>query len=357
MTTAPNEPAPSSAPSKQAPSTAPTERDDESRDVFNARVLVTGATGFVGRHIVRELVSRGYTAACLVRDGESFRTQTAELPTDRIEAVGGDLWDAEALARAAEGASAVIHLVGIIQESALRGQTFERVHVDGTRAVVEACKAAGIRRFVHMSALGTRLHATSEYHRTKWEAECLVRDSGLDWTIFRPSIIHGYDGEFMRMMRTMVCDATVRLFGFLPAPFPIVPYFGDGQNLLQPIWVRDVARCLVAALSTPDAIGRACELGGPDAMSWKALYRACRELIPGAKAWKPVIGQPVWVARLMAKTLMKLPILPRELRFNADQVSMSQEDSVCDIEPMQQLFGLEPRGFRELLAEYAPRIE
>ncbi len=342
---------------QEPPEADSNESESGPTEITNARVLVTGGTGFVGRSVVRELVARGYTAACVVRDAGRFRSQVSDLPDDRVHAVGGDLFGDGVLEQAAEGVAAVVHLVGIIQERPLRGQTFERVHVEGTERVLAACKAAGVGRIMHMSALGARLHAPSEYHRTKWTAESRVRESGLDWTIFRPSIIHGYDGEFMQMMRAFVCDMTVKSFGFLPAPFPVIPYFGTGQYRLQPVSVRDVAHCFVASLSKPETIGQSYGLGGPEMITWKELYRICRDTIPGAKRWKPIVGQPVWAAKLMARTLMKLPVLPFSMRFNVGQVDMSQEDSVCDVEPVEKAFGIKLRDFRRELNEYAKRIE
>lgn len=322
-----------------------------------ARVMVTGASGFVGRHVVRELIARGHHPVCLVRDRSVFSEQMAGLPSDRWESVGGSLSDRESMSAAIKDAAAVIHLVGIIQERKLKGQTFERVHVEGTKRVLDAAKSAGVRRFVHMSALGSRLNAPSEYHRTKWAAESAVRSSGLDYTIFRPSIIHGHDGEFMQMMRTFVCDAMVASFGFLPVPFPVIPYFGKGDKKLQPIDVRDVATCFVGALSRPATIGRSFDLGGPEALAWKQLYQTCKDLIPCAKKWKPIVGLPAWKAKLLAKTVMKLPILPMALRFNEGQVAMSQEDSVCDPRPAESAFEITMRDFRTELRNYAALIQ
>lgn len=328
------------APTSENPATA------EPAQGSPTRVLLTGATGFVGRGVLRELVTRGHHPVCLVRDVERLRLQASRLGSDRFEAVPGGLFDDAALTKAATGADAAIHLVGIIFEHPLAGQTFQRIHVKGTQRIVDACKAAGIRRIVHMSALGARPRAASEYHRTKWIAECLVRESGLDWTLFRPSVIHGPDGEFMCMMKTLVGSVGM----------PVIPYFGDGQAKLQPVSVKDVAHCFVAALSQPETIGQTYELGGPEVMTWKELYRICRDTLPGAKRWKPMIGQPVWAAKLMAHTMMKLPILPQLLRFNADQVVMSQEDSVCDTAPVEKTFGIKLRDFRRELHNYAALI-
>lgn len=339
-----------------APTGAPETQEKGAEAPFLTRVLVTGASGFVGRYIVRELVARGHWPVCLARDRQKLADQLRQVPQDRYQVVYGDLFDNAAMAQAATGAEAAIHLVGIIAEDRLRGQTFERIHVEGTQRIVDACKAAGVKRYVHMSALGTRASAVSEYHRTKWRAENCVRASGLDWTIFRPSLIHGPDGEFMQMMKTFVTRAMVPVLGFIPSPFPVIPYFGDGQSRLQPVDVRDVAACFVAALSKPETIGQVYELGGPRAITWKDLYRLCRDLIPGAKTWKPMVGMPVPVARLMAATVMKLPLLPKMLRFNDGQVQMSQEDSVCDTRPVEDTFGLRLRDFEEELRGYAPRL-
>lgn len=319
------------------------------------RVLVTGATGFVGRAVVRELCARGMRPICLVRSAEKLRRSQPDLSGDRITPIVGDLGDARALRSAAGQCQAVIHLVGIIVARPLRGQTFRRIHVEGTRAVLRAAQKAGIRRYAHMSALGTRADAKAVYHQTKWEAEELVRESGLDWTIFRPSLIHGPDGEFMQLMKRFVC-------GLVP---PVIPYFGDGSNKLQPVSVKDVARCFVASLTQGDTVGKVISLGGPRAYSWIELYNACRALMPGARRWKPLVSQPVAVAKLIA-TLGQPAMALAEMvpcmklglfRFDAGQVQMSQEDNTCDASIAEKMFGIRMRDFEEELAGYAERIE
>ncbi len=148
---------------------------------------------------------------------------------------------------------AAIHLVGIIEEKPSKDITFEKMHVDATRRVLDAAKAVGVERYVHMSALGTRPDAVSDYHKTKWHAEELVRASGLTYTIFRPSMIHGPRGEFMKQAASWAKGKA--------APFVFMPYFGfgplgtGGSGKVQPVYVKDVAKVFVDALTNPKRRG------------------------------------------------------------------------------------------------------
>ncbi len=317
-------------------------------------VFVTGATGFVGRAVVRELLSSGITPVCLVRSPEKLRSQHREVSADRLVAVTGDLFDAKAVHSAMELSQAAIHLVGIIVARPLRGQTFHRIHVKGTQNVVDAVRSCGIHRYLHMSALGTRPDAVSKYHQTKWAAEEIVRKSGMEWTIFRPSIIHGPEGEFMRLMKRFMC-------GLLP---PVIPYFGSGTARLQPVSVKDVAHCFVESLVRPESIGQVIPLGGPRPYSWIELYETCRALIPCAKKWKPLVSQPVPVAKAIAVASTPLMALAELFvksaglfRFDVGQVQMSQEDSVCDAAIAERFFNIRMRNFEAELAIYADQIK
>ena len=316
-------------------------------------VLVTGGTGFVGRAVVRELLAKGLRPVCLVRSADKLRAQHREVDPERFTPIVGSLKDRGALREAVDLSQAAIHLVGIIVARPLRGQTFAAVHTRGTANVVDAVERAGIRRYVHMSALGARPDAGSTYHRTKWAAEEYVRRSGLDWTIFRPSLIHGPDGDFMRLMKRFMC-------GFLP---PMIPYFGSGQAMVQPVSVKDVAYCFVRSLSDRETIGKVFPLGGPRAYTWIELYNACRALVPGAKHWKPIVSQPVSIAKLTAilgQPIMGLAetVVPSLglFRFDAGQVQMSQEDNICDPTIAERALGLKMRDFEQELSAYAERI-
>ncbi len=245
------------------------------------------------------------------------------------------------------GCEAVIHLVGIIAEKSSRGITFERLHVEGTRGVVEATIAAGIKRYVQMSALGTRANAVSQYHQTKFRAEEIVRQSPLEWTIFRPSLIHGEDGEFTKMEAAWARGKST--------PFLFMPYFGaglfgtGGAGLLQPVLVNDVARAFVDCIDRPQTIGRIYDLSGPDRMSWRQLHESFARAIVGKTRW--VMPIPAWYAKSLTYFLPE-----RSLPFSRDQVIMSQEDNIGDTSQLEQDFGWKPTEFQKGLEGYVGKL-
>ncbi|MGH2395080.1 MAG: complex I NDUFA9 subunit family protein, partial [Candidatus Limnocylindria bacterium] len=216
-----------------------------------SRVFVTGATGFVGRAVVQALRAHGHSVRCLVRRGSERDLRGL----GAIERVEGDVLVRQGLEEGMAGCQAVIHLVGIIREQPSRGITFEQVHTQGTINVIDAAAAAGVRRFLHMSALGTRPNARSRYHRTKWAAEEAVRASGLRWTIFRPSIIYGRGDQFVTMLAYFV------------GRYPVMPVIGSGRQRLQPVPVEHVAEGFARGVVTGDAEKQTYEVGGPDTVT------------------------------------------------------------------------------------------
>ena len=221
------------------------------------------------------------------------------------------------------------------------------MHFEGTKAVVDAAKRNGIKRYVHMSALGTRPDAVSDYHKTKFLAEEYVRSSGLNWTIFRPSLIHGPRGEFMAMEAKWARKQA--------PPFLFMPYFGagpmgfGGAGKLQPVYVHDVARAFVDALDNRNTIGEVYPIAGPDEVTWPQLHETVARALVGHKRW--VMPMPVWVARILAS------ILPsRLLGFNRDQLIMSQEDNTSDISKLVDHFGWQPQPFAATLQAYAQQM-
>jgi NADH dehydrogenase len=304
------------------------------------RVFVTGGSGFVGSAVIDELLAKGHSVVALTHRRDFS-------PGGRVTPVPGGIDDPEVLARGMAGCDAVIHLVGIIVERPSKGVTFERIHFEGTRNVVDAARRAGVRRYVHMSALGTRHGAVSRYHQTKFMAERYVMESGLDWTIFRPSMIHGAKGEFMRMEAAWARRRA--------APFLFMPYFGagllgrGGAGRLQPVSVKDVARAFAEALSNPKTVGEIYPLAGAQVVTWPELHRISARAITGRRRW--VMALPAWYARLLTTIAP-----PRLLPFNRDQVTMSQEDNTADMAKFKSDFGWTPAGFEEQIKEYASQL-
>ncbi len=286
-------------------------------------VLVSGGSGFVGSEIVRQLVAAGHRVRVLSR---GFRRLDPA-----VRSVHGSVLDPGCLPEACAGCDAVVHLVGIISE--IGGQTFERVHVDGTRNLLAAARAAGVPRFIHMSALGTRPDAVARYHRTKWAAEESVRASGLDWTLFRPSLVFGPGDHF------------VGLFARISRWSPVLPVMGDGQALLQPVAVDEVARCFVGALAEPRSIGRTFDLCGSERLSFDAVLDA---ILAATGRRRMKLHIPLPIARLQAAVMES--VFPRVLRrpspLNRDQLLMLSEDNVGDPVPASQMFRYRPTGFR-----------
>ena len=296
-------------------------------------ILVTGATGFVGRHLVGRLLNQKIPVRALVR----VLSKAQELKDQGIEVAAGDIADAASLDAAMKGCDKVIHLVGIIQEG--RGFTFRSVHVDGTRNMLDAAKNAGAGQFIYQSALGSREGAASEYHRTKWEAEKLVRASGIPYTILRPSLIYGPGDLF-----------TVRLAEAIRLS-PVLPVIGTGRSKVQPILIDDVATCLVKIVTDERHLHKAYEIGGPEQLNYEEVTKA---IAAALGVDRPTVHMPLFFMRTLARVAeMVLPKPP----VTTDQLIMLQEDNTCDLRDIREALGIDPVRFRDGLARFLGRTE
>ena len=287
------------------------------------KVFLTGATGFVGRNMLKRLLAENHSVRALVREPQ----KASALAGERVELVAGDVTEGTGLDQGMRGCEAAMHLVGIIVEKGK--STFERVHHIGTRNVVEAAKRVGIRRFVQMSALGARADGPAAYQATKWKGEEEVRRSGIPFCILRPSLIFGEgDGFVTQMIQTMRSAPLFR-----PVP-------GDGNPKFRPIFIDDVTACFVRALTVEAATNQTIELGGADELT---LNSVLTEIARCAGVRKPAVHVPMplmFAGASLAQTLLKTPPV------TVDQLRMLREGSTCDIGPMERIFGVHPQGFK-----------
>jgi NADH dehydrogenase len=292
------------------------------------KILVTGANGFVGSHLIRGLAKAGHSVRAMVlRD-----SMKKDVEAEGIEPVVGNVTKIDTLYSAMEGCDAVIHLVGIIQPGP--GYTFQSIHTEGTRNVVDAAKDSGdIKHFIYQSALGTREDAVSEYHKTKYEAEQLTKGSGLNWTITRPSIIYGPGDGFTSRLRDVIRMS------------PFVPVIGPGEGMLQPIFIKDLVDAIVKVVYNKDWFGRYVEMGGPEKLTFDEIVVKLKDALGTIK---PTLHVPIWFVRPAATVMEK--ILPHPPVTN-DQLTMLEEDNICSMGDMDEL-GIKPLGYREGLREF-----
>jgi len=293
------------------------------------RVLVTGASGFVGNWVVAELLARGHEVRCLVRPGSEAKLKAA----DRVEVFLGDVLDKAAVKQAVQGCQAVVHLVGIIREFPWRGITFERLHVEATKNVVDAARAAGVRRYLHMSTLGARPEPADPYHTTNFRADEYVMASGLTYTIFRPSVIYGPE------------DQSLNLFVRQIKTFRVVPVIGKGLYQMQPVPVWTVAQAFALSLELPRTENRVYEVGGPEPLTFDEIIKS---LAFEMRRRIRMVHLPVWPFRLAAFILGRFAWFP----LTTGQLRMLLEGNTCDSTPFYQDFGLPPISFKEGLIRY-----
>jgi uncharacterized protein YbjT (DUF2867 family) len=267
-------------------------------------IAVFGGTGFVGRALITKLINAGHRVTLITRDRERAM-RLALMPGVTVETA--DVSTGVGLTECVLGHDAVVNLVGILHER--RTGDFLRIHRDLTQRIMDACGTAGVPRYLHMSALGADVAGPSIYQRSKGEAEALVRASKLSWTIFAPSVIFGRDDSFLNMFQNIL--------KVLPPFLPLLMPRAGAQ--FQPVWVDDVARAMVAALSRADTVGQRYELGGPKTYTLRALLQHVGARMGRAPV---VLSTPGPFAMLQAFALEVIPGGPLMSRDNLRSMSV-----------------------------------
>lgn len=288
-------------------------------------ILVTGGTGFIGPKVVHALRAEDRPVRVLARRPERH---------DRLRAWGcevarGDMTEPESLRSATQGCETIVHLVALPPFAS--AAAIERVMEQGTRDLVAAAKEADVGRFVLMSANGVSEETldVAPYYRAKWHMEQEARRSGLEHVIFRPSFVFGKEGGQLPQQLMLVRWS------------PVTPVLG--RHRMQPIWVDDVAAFFAKALSTPAALNRTFDLGGPDRLTWEELHAEIRKVLGKRRV---AFTMPPGLLRAGASVGRLLPPL-RGAPAAVDMLDFG--DNVCDPAPAVETFGIEPIGIEEQL--------
>ncbi len=297
------------------------------------KILLTGATGFVGTGVRREIRSLGHEVRALVRPGSASKIDARE----GIEIVTGDVLDTQACLRATDGVDAVVHMVGIRREIPSEGITYEALHTEALYSVVDAARRNAVQRIVFLSSLGARPEAPSGYHRTKFESEEIVKSSQMRWTIFRPSIIFGPGDEF----HPLVADLVHR---------PIVPVIDGGKALIQPVAHHNVVGPIARCLTMPETQGKVYDVGGPERHAFiDIMYLVARHY----GVWPNTVGFSSRLAKPMVKFAQRFRSFPLTL----DELYMLLEDNVCDPVAFTSTFGVKLDSYQDKIPSLLPRIQ
>lgn len=305
-----------------------------------ATILVTGANGFVGSHLVPALADAGHRVLALVRDdagGEEVLRRLTPAQRVAVEPRLGDVTRRETLPAALAGADAVLHLVAVPRDWD-GGATMRLVNVEGTRNVLRAADAAGVRRFVHLGALAVVDDPALHYASSKARGMALVRESGLDWTILSPSILFGPRDGFFNLIAGLVRISP-----------GIVPITGKGDARFQPLAIADLARATAAAFADPGTIGRELPLGGPRYWTYREVVQ---EVLRGMGKRRALLPMPVPLIRLVAASaeLVRFPF-----PVSTDQLRQLAFHNTGPLDSVRTGFGFEPQPMEGALGHLRRR--
>jgi len=291
-------------------------------------IVITGASGFVGGHLVSHLLSAGSDISCLARSETASRSLLAK----GCRVIRGDITRPETLREILHQDDFVIHLVGIIEEKG--PATFQAIHVQGTGDLVAEAKRAGVRHFFYQSALGADRGSWSGYLRTKAEAEEIVRQSGIPFTIFRPSLIIGPWDGFTKKLTDMIKLS------------PVLPIPGEGKAKFQPVYIRDWLRCTRKVIDDPRSFTGTYDIGGPEHLTYRDIVEHLSKAL-GYK--KPVFSIPMGFMKLSTSILERfLPSPP----VTSDQLRLLEQDNIGELDALEKYFGFRPTRLEDMFREF-----
>jgi len=295
------------------------------------QIALFGGSGFVGTYIVDALTDADHEPSLLVRADSLHKIRRA----DKCRITQGDISSEDAIATTLSGCDALIYNIGILKEVRKHGITFEELQFRGVARVVDAAERLGVARILLMSANGVKQPGT-RYQETKYRAEVLVSNSGLQHTIFRPSVIFG-DSHGLQEISSQLYNDLVK------PPLPAVG-FHTGWNpkgngvVLSPVHISDVANAFVAALTNDATIGKTFVLGGPEVLTWAQMIERIAATV-GREKW--IMPMPIGVMKFGATLFDWLPFFPA----TREQLTMLAEGNAAAPDDIESLIGRPPLPF------------
>jgi uncharacterized protein YbjT (DUF2867 family) len=296
-------------------------------------ILVTGATGYIGSHLVKQLVSQGERPRCLVRNASKA---ASILSTDKVELAQGNTTTSSSLTTAVEGIDTIIHAAFMTADrKQTHGNRYEEINVQGTNNLIRVAREAGVKRIIEISGLGTKPDKPGSYMQGRYLAENLLMDSDLAWTIIRPSVVFGHDAPFIKGLTDLILSS------------PVLPLIGGGKIMFQPIYVEDVVTVIIKVLATPDRTnGKIYTIGGPEYYTFSQVFD---ELLQAMQMQRAKVYAPtplVGIGAAVMEAVLPHPPLTRAA------MTLFSFDNITNLNSVEQQFGFKPTSFHQYLVEH-----
>jgi NADH dehydrogenase len=299
-------------------------------------ILLLGATGLMGGSLLRQLTARKIPVRAFTRGSNDWKkTSVSQFKREGVELVIADVTDRERLVRAMDGCTAVVNLIGVFQQQP--GSTFALAHVQATQAIIESAREVGIQRLMHMSCLGASEGSPSEYLRTKWQGEQLVKGAELYWTIYRPSFMFGETFPLLEWLSP-----------FLRFPL-IMPFVGSGLNEIEPVFVDEVVNYLIDSIYDKASVGKVFELGGPEIYTMSDFMSLARSKLR-------LKGPTIEISPLAVEVLLKpFALTGSKAAQILELLPLLRAQSVCSDNILESCSGYNPVSIEECLTKIMSR--
>ena len=296
-------------------------------------ILITGATGYIGRHLVARLVEQGERPRCLVRSRERA---AALLPIDNVDIALGDTTRPETLAAAVQGVDTIVHTAFITADrKQSAGNHYEETNVQGTANLIKAAQDAGVMRVIVLSGLGTKPDRPGSYMQGRYMAEKMLKESGLQWTIIQPSVLFGKDAPFIKGLSDLIRTS------------PVIPLIGGGRIRFQPIYVEDVVTVIVKVLETPEqSANKTYTIGGPAYYTFTEIINALLHAMHKSRVKAPAPIPLVGMGAAMMEAVLPKPPLTRAA------MALFTFDNTTDLRSVERDFGFTPTSFTDYLQQH-----